>query len=69
MFMTSTSSIDISILISQAEVLERAEGIRKENNELDTVWFMAGSLFQLFAPQVYLDNCSSVSADRISSHG
>ncbi|MFS7970447.1 putative [Ribulose-bisphosphate carboxylase]-lysine N-methyltransferase [Helianthus anomalus] len=30
------------------EVLERAEGIRKEYNELDTVWFMAGSLFQQY---------------------
>ncbi|KAI3747901.1 hypothetical protein L6452_10630 [Arctium lappa] len=48
MFMTSTCSIDISMLISQAEVLERAEGIRKEYNELDTVWFMAGSLFQQY---------------------
>lgn len=32
----------------QAEVLERAEGIKREYNELDTVWFMAGSLFQVF---------------------
>ncbi|PWA61196.1 rubisco methyltransferase family protein [Artemisia annua] len=32
----------------KAEVLERAEGIRKEYNELDTVWFMAGSLFQQY---------------------
>ncbi|XP_076949618.1 uncharacterized protein LOC143622313 [Bidens hawaiensis] len=30
------------------EVVERAEGIRKEYNELDTVWFMAGSLFQQY---------------------
>jgi len=28
-------------------VLERAEVIRREYNELDTVWFMAGSLFQV----------------------
>ena len=35
------------MLIYQAEVLERAEGIRKEYNELGTVWFMAGSLFQM----------------------
>ncbi|KAK9067362.1 hypothetical protein SSX86_014689 [Deinandra increscens subsp. villosa] len=32
----------------KAEVIERAEGIRKEYNELDTVWFMAGSLFQQY---------------------
>lgn len=32
----------------QAEVLERAEGIKREYKELDTVWFMAGSLFQVF---------------------
>lgn len=32
--------------MDQKEVLERAEGI-KEYNELDTVWFMAGSLFQV----------------------
>ncbi|KAI3725949.1 hypothetical protein L1987_65745 [Smallanthus sonchifolius] len=30
------------------EVLERAEGIRREYSELDTVWFMAGSLFQQY---------------------
>ncbi|KAF7130672.1 hypothetical protein RHSIM_Rhsim10G0009000 [Rhododendron simsii] len=30
------------------EVMERAEGIKREYNELDTVWFMAGSLFQAF---------------------
>ncbi|KAL1833051.1 hypothetical protein ACET3Z_002702 [Daucus carota] len=33
---------------TKAEVLERAEGIRREYNELDTVWFMAGSLFQQY---------------------
>lgn len=33
--------------MDQNEVLERAEGIKKEYNELDTVWFMAGSLFQV----------------------
>ncbi|KAI4348280.1 hypothetical protein L6164_009017 [Bauhinia variegata] len=33
---------------TKAEVLERAEGIKKEYNELDTVWFMAGSLFQQY---------------------
>ncbi|KMS95496.1 hypothetical protein BVRB_007680 [Beta vulgaris subsp. vulgaris] len=31
-----------------AEILGRAEGIKKEYNELDTVWFMAGSLFQQY---------------------
>ncbi|XP_068657100.1 uncharacterized protein [Aristolochia californica] len=31
-----------------AEVLERDEGIKREYNELDTVWFMAGSLFQQY---------------------
>ncbi|KAG5527077.1 hypothetical protein RHGRI_028112 [Rhododendron griersonianum] len=30
------------------EVMERAEGIKREYNELDTVWFMAGSLFQQY---------------------
>ncbi|KAL3526158.1 hypothetical protein ACH5RR_014530 [Cinchona calisaya] len=30
------------------EVLEREEGIKREFNELDTVWFMAGSLFQQY---------------------
>nr|CAD1823458.1 unnamed protein product [Ananas comosus var. bracteatus] len=33
---------------TKAEVLERAEGIRREYNELDTVWFMAGSLFKQY---------------------
>ncbi|XP_054803841.1 uncharacterized protein LOC129307016 isoform X2 [Prosopis cineraria] len=33
---------------TKAEILERAEGIRREYNELDTVWFMAGSLFQQY---------------------
>ncbi|KAI4350547.1 hypothetical protein L6164_004994 [Bauhinia variegata] len=33
---------------TKAEVLERAEGIKREYNELDTVWFMAGSLFQQY---------------------
>ncbi|GFP84928.1 histone-lysine n-methyltransferase setd3 [Phtheirospermum japonicum] len=32
----------------RAEILERAEGIKREYNELDTVWFMAGSLFQQY---------------------
>ncbi|KAG2279753.1 hypothetical protein Bca52824_050973 [Brassica carinata] len=35
---------------TKAEVLERAEGIKREYSELDTVWFMAGSLFQQFSP-------------------
>ncbi|KAM7267296.1 hypothetical protein ACFE04_009462 [Oxalis oulophora] len=33
---------------TKAEVLGRAEGIRREYQELDTVWFMAGSLFQQY---------------------
>lgn len=33
---------------TKVEVLERAEGIKREYNELDTVWFMAGSLFQQY---------------------
>ncbi|KAH9792101.1 Rubis-subs-bind domain-containing protein [Citrus sinensis] len=33
---------------TKAEILERAEGIKREYNELDTVWFMAGSLFQQY---------------------
>ncbi|KAM3361474.1 hypothetical protein P3S68_016328 [Capsicum galapagoense] len=33
---------------TKAEVSERAEGIQREYNELDTVWFMAGSLFQQY---------------------
>lgn len=33
---------------TKAEVLGRAEGINKEYNELDTVWFMAGSLFKQY---------------------
>ncbi|TYH99566.1 hypothetical protein ES332_A11G075300v1 [Gossypium tomentosum] len=33
---------------TKAEVLERAEGIKREYDELDTVWFMAGSLFQQY---------------------
>ncbi|KAL0014503.1 hypothetical protein SO802_001572 [Lithocarpus litseifolius] len=32
----------------KAEVIGRAEGIKREYNELDTVWFMAGSLFQQY---------------------
>lgn len=38
--------LSLDIVIIQAEILERAEGIKREYNELDTVWFMAGSLFQ-----------------------
>ncbi|GLT33128.1 hypothetical protein SLA2020_077410 [Shorea laevis] len=30
------------------EVLERAKGIKREYDELDTIWFMAGSLFQQY---------------------
>ncbi|XP_073057720.1 uncharacterized protein [Primulina eburnea] len=33
---------------TKAEVLEREKGIKREYNELDTVWFMAGSLFQQY---------------------
>uniref|UniRef100_A0A7N0UUL3 Rubisco LSMT substrate-binding domain-containing protein n=1 Tax=Kalanchoe fedtschenkoi TaxID=63787 RepID=A0A7N0UUL3_KALFE len=33
---------------TKAEVLKRAEGIKREYSELDTVWFMAGSLFQQY---------------------
>ncbi|XP_078434283.1 rubisco methyltransferase family protein [Wolffia australiana] len=33
---------------TKAEVLAREEGIKREYNELDTVWFMAGSLFQQY---------------------
>ncbi|KAE9612554.1 hypothetical protein Lal_00005797 [Lupinus albus] len=33
---------------TKADVLQRAEGIKREYNELDTVWFMAGSLFQQY---------------------
>ncbi|KAK7855652.1 uncharacterized protein LOC111992538 [Quercus suber] len=32
----------------KAEVIGRAGGIKREYNELDTVWFMAGSLFQQY---------------------
>jgi hypothetical protein len=31
------------------EVVARDEGIRREYNELDTLWFMAGSLFQVLS--------------------
>ncbi|KAL2943313.1 Histone-lysine N-methyltransferase setd3 [Bienertia sinuspersici] len=31
-----------------AEIMLRADGIKKEYNELDAVWFMAGSLFQQY---------------------
>lgn len=33
---------------TKGDVLEREEGIKREYNELDTVWFMAGSLFQQY---------------------
>ncbi|CAA7396397.1 unnamed protein product [Spirodela intermedia] len=33
---------------TKTEVLERGEGIKREYNELDTVWFMAGSLFKQY---------------------
>jgi hypothetical protein len=34
--------------IMQEVVLERLAGIKREYEELDTVWFMAGSLFKVF---------------------
>ncbi|KAL0331880.1 UNVERIFIED_CONTAM: hypothetical protein Scaly_2089500 [Sesamum calycinum] len=37
---------------TKAEVLERAEGIKREYNELDTVWFMAGSLFEQYPYEI-----------------
>ncbi|GMY05627.1 histone-lysine N-methyltransferase setd3 isoform X2 [Fagus crenata] len=40
---------------TKAEVLERAEGIKREYNELDTVWFMAGSLFQQYPYDIPTD--------------
>lgn len=40
----------------QGEVLERAEGIKREYNELDTVWFMAGSLFQVILQTTLMIN-------------
>lgn len=39
--------------MNQAEVHERAEGIKREYNELDTVWFMAGSLFQVILEYIW----------------
>jgi hypothetical protein len=32
----------------------RDGGIRREYNELDTLWFMAGSLFQVFLYLTYI---------------
>jgi hypothetical protein len=32
----------------------REGGIRREYNELDTLWFMAGSLFQVFLYHPYI---------------
>ncbi|XP_065877847.1 ribulose-1,5 bisphosphate carboxylase/oxygenase large subunit N-methyltransferase, chloroplastic [Euphorbia lathyris] len=40
---------------TKAEVLERADGIRREYDELDTVWFMAGSLFQQYPYDIPTD--------------
>lgn len=37
----------VTLAMIQAEVLERDGGIKREYNELDTVWFMAGSLFKV----------------------
>lgn len=39
---------DIIFWIMQEVVLERLAGIKREYEELDTVWFMAGSLFKVF---------------------
>ncbi|KMZ57984.1 hypothetical protein ZOSMA_7G00130 [Zostera marina] len=33
---------------TRGEVLKRSEGIKREYDELDTVWFMAGSLFKQY---------------------
>ncbi|KAL8167143.1 hypothetical protein V2J09_008642 [Rumex salicifolius] len=43
---------------TKAEFLERSDAIKKEYNELDTVWFMAGSLFQVISP-VYFSHLSN----------
>jgi hypothetical protein len=40
---------NLDFLIFQDEVVARDEGIRREYNELDTLWFMAGSLFQVLS--------------------
>jgi hypothetical protein len=44
------------VVMSKAEVLERAEGIKREYSELDTVWFMAGSLFQVIFLYIFVRN-------------
>lgn len=44
----SYQSCDIFSWIMQEVVLERLAGIKREYEELDTVWFMAGSLFKVF---------------------
>ncbi|KAL0351111.1 UNVERIFIED_CONTAM: hypothetical protein Sradi_4260300 [Sesamum radiatum] len=44
--------LNLHIVMIQAEVLERAEGIKREYNELDTVWFMAGSLFEQYPYEI-----------------
>jgi hypothetical protein len=49
-----------SDVMTQAEVLERAEGIKREYNELDTVWFMAGSLFQVMHLHLLENNVCSL---------
>ncbi|KAM2537317.1 hypothetical protein TB2_022896 [Malus domestica] len=40
---------------TKADVHARAEGIKREYNELDTVWFMAGSLFQQYPYDIPTD--------------
>lgn len=47
MWFLSVFSFKLHFVIIKGEVLERAEGIKREYSELDTVWFMAGSLFQV----------------------
>lgn len=37
----------VDLVVIQGEVLKRSEGIKREYDELDTVWFMAGSLFKV----------------------
>lgn len=43
----------LHFVIIKGEVLERAEGIKREYSELDTVWFMAGSLFQVLTCSIF----------------
>ena len=45
---------------NQDVVAARLEGIRREYNELDTVWFMAGSLFQVIFCKYHCTLCHHV---------